>query len=170
MDANEAADGVEGGNGAQIATSFFPPPPQVYTKYTEHNLALLAVLEQHQLAEGEEPWESLDAAQRMERQNTILREHLNDQDVSMQEDDDGAGVEREGEGQELLPDFDLLAELGKPNIDLIEEDGGYTVFGQTWPIPDVMPTLEQLGIPTLYPPGAAGKLGSTHSFSHLTHF
>lgn len=56
-----------------------------------------------------------------------------------------------------LPDFDLKRELEPPNVDWIEEDGGYTVFGQLWPIPDKTPTLEELGIPVLYPPDNADR-------------
>ncbi|KAJ1021649.1 hypothetical protein NDA16_003785 [Ustilago loliicola] len=92
----------------------------------------------------------------MERQNTILRQHLDSSkgkaeaegdDVGMTAVDRGVRAATEGD----LPDFDLKKELEPPNVDWIEEDGGYTAFGQLWPIPEVTPTLEQLGIPVLYP-------------------
>ncbi|SPO31262.1 related to MED7 - member of RNA Polymerase II transcriptional regulation mediator complex [Ustilago trichophora] len=143
-------------NSNQISTSFFPPPPQVYKKFTKRNLRYLEILNSHKLAEGEAPWVELSPSQRLERQNAILRqsassakrvEHEQGEDVDM------APVGEEGsETTSLkLPDFDLKKELEPPNVDWIEEDGGYTVFGQLWPIPDVTPTLEQLGIPVLYP-------------------
>ncbi|CBQ69940.1 related to MED7-member of RNA Polymerase II transcriptional regulation mediator complex [Sporisorium reilianum SRZ2] len=156
---DRAGDGVAAtgaSNSNQISTSFFPPPPQVYKKFTKRNLRYLEVLNSHKLADNEPSWYQLTTAQRIERQNDILRRHASssrstaqqqDEDVDMNpiEDDTGATTADE------LPEFDLKAELEPPNVDWIEEDGGYTVFGQLWPIPDVTPTLEQLGIPVLYP-------------------
>ncbi|GAC95404.1 hypothetical protein PHSY_002979 [Pseudozyma hubeiensis SY62] len=144
-------------NSNQISTSFFPPPPQVYKNFTKRNLRYLDILNSHPLADGEPSWDQLDATQRLERQSAILRQHTSTSKTSAQEqqddDVDMAVVEDSAndQGSDELPDFDLKAELEPPNVDWIEEDGGYTVFGQLWPIPDVMPSLEQLGIPVLYP-------------------
>ncbi|KAJ9475533.1 Mediator of RNA polymerase II transcription subunit 7 [Pseudozyma hubeiensis] len=145
-------------NSNQISTSFFPPPPQVYKKFTKRNLRYLDILNSHALANDEPSWDQLDATQRLERQNAILRHHTSTTSktsASEQQDDDVdmAVVEdiADDQGSDGLPDFDLKAELEPPNVDWIEEDGGYTVFGQLWPIPDVTPSLEQLGIPVLYP-------------------
>ncbi|KAJ1019307.1 hypothetical protein NDA13_006224 [Ustilago tritici] len=143
-------------NSNQISTSFFPPPPQIYKKFTKRNLRYLEVLESHTLAEDEAPWGQLTLSQRMERQNAILGQHLDS--AKGKTDSEGEDVEMTAVGADDtearirdLPDFDLKKELKPPNVDWIEEDGGYTVFGQLWPIPDVTPTLEQLGIPVLYP-------------------
>ncbi|EPQ27255.1 uncharacterized protein PFL1_05178 [Pseudozyma flocculosa PF-1] len=167
------ANGTAGA--AQISTSFFPPPPQVYLKYTRRNLALLSVLQSHRLGPEETPWEFLDPEARMQRQTGILRDHLRQvrarkrrrklekaddahahdaggDDVKMQEAGFADGDEEAANDDEELPDFDLLLELDRPKVEWIEEDGGYTVFGQHWPIPDVTPTLEELGIPTILPP------------------
>ena len=155
-----AADGSAAGpsNSNQISTSFFPPPPQVYKKFTKRNLRYLDVLNSHKLSEEEPSWDQLTPVQRLERQNEILRQHgslsnSSEQQQQQQEDVDMAPVEDSTGNTAIndLPDFDLKAELEPPNVDWIEEDGGYTVFGQLWPIPDVTPTLEQLGIPVLYP-------------------
>lgn len=151
--------GANENNAAQISTSFFPPPPQVYKRFTKRNLRLLQVLNSHPLVEGDVPWDQLDFQQRLERQNRILSDHLRrnvgpnsgDEMDEDQRDDEKAAEEYD------LPDFDLKLELEPPNVDLIEQDGGYTVFGQLWPIPDVTPTLEELGIPVLYPRGNADR-------------
>lgn len=143
-------------NSNQISTSFFPPPPQIYKKFTKRNLRYLEVINSHKLADDEVPWNQLTLTQRMERQNTILRQHIDSSKGKAEADGDDVEMEVIGDGapsaaESGLPDFDLKKELEPPNVDWIEEDGGYTVFGQLWPIPDVTPTLEQLGIPVLYP-------------------
>lgn len=140
-------------NSYQISTSFFPPPPQIYKKFTKRNLRYLDILNSRKLADGETPWEQLTSSQRLERQNSILRQHLSSS--KKQDDSEGGDVDMDPVSEDSphddLPDFDLKKDLEPPNVDWIEEDGGYTVFGQLWPIPDVTPTLEQLGIPVLYP-------------------
>ncbi|KAF6767036.1 Mediator complex, subunit Med7 [Kalmanozyma brasiliensis GHG001] len=145
-------------NSNQISTSFFPPPPQVYKKFTKRNLRYLEILNSHPLADDETPWEELNAAERLKRQTAILRQHgflllgrSNDKQEGEDVEMDAVEGHDAGANAADLPDFDLKADLEPPNVDWIEEDGGYTVFGQLWPIPDVTPTLEQLGIPVLYP-------------------
>ena len=143
-------------NSNQISTSFFPPPPQVYKKFTKRNLKYLEIVNSHPLADGEAQWDGLTPPQRLERQNAVLKQSgLRSKPEGSQEGDDVEMAPLEEDGAEAtsvaLPDFDLKRELEPPNVDWIEEDGGYTVFGQLWPIPDVTPTLEQLGIPVLYP-------------------
>lgn len=152
------ADAVAAGpsSSKQISTSFFPPPPQVYKKFTKRNLRYLDVLNSHKLAEDEAPWDQLSAVQRLERQNEILRNNIKHAGSKSKQDGDDVEMASVEHGDEAalaagLPDFDLKKELEPPSVDWIEEDGGYTVFGQLWPIPDVTPTLEQLGIPVLYP-------------------
>lgn len=141
-------------NSNQISTSFFPPPPQIYKKFTKRNLRFLGTLNSHTLSSEESPWDQLNPTQRLERQNKILRHHLAESKAS-KDDREGEDIEMapfdEQASDTELPDFDLIKELSPPNVDWIEEDGGYTVFGQFWPIPDTTPTLTQLGIPVLYP-------------------
>nr|CDI56001.1 related to MED7-member of RNA Polymerase II transcriptional regulation mediator complex [Melanopsichium pennsylvanicum 4] len=159
MQQDDSNDALAAGpsNSNQISTSFFPPPPQIYKKFTKRNLRYLEVLDSHKLAVGEAPWEELTSAQRMERQNAILTQHVSTLTSGGKVDQGGDDVEMVPMDEERtkaapvsLPDFDVQKELTHPNVDWIEQDGGYTVFGQLWPIPDVAPTLEQLGIPVLY--------------------
>jgi len=49
-----------------------------------------------------------------------------------------------------VPDWDLT-ELERPRADWIIEEGGYNTFGDRWPIPERHPTLEEGGLPQLYP-------------------
>ncbi|CDS01058.1 related to MED7-member of RNA Polymerase II transcriptional regulation mediator complex [Sporisorium scitamineum] len=159
MNGEHEGDGVDRQDDGAVAgtsRSFFPPPPQVYKKFTKRNLRYLEVLNSHKVADGEPSWEQLTAEQRLERQNDILRQHRSSSRTNAQQQDEDinmASVEEDTGATTVddLPDFDLKAELEPPNVDWIEEDGGYTVFGQLWPIPDTAPTLEQLGIPVLYP-------------------
>ncbi len=140
--AQDAGDNAVAGpsNSNQISTSFFPPPPQIYKKFTKRNLRYLEVLNSHKFANNEASWEQLTPSQRLERQAAILRQHAS---ASKQASEvEGGDVEMAPVGEDAaessqldLPDFDLKKELEPPNVDWIEEDGGYTVFGQLWPIP-----------------------------------
>ncbi|KAH9851861.1 MED7 protein-domain-containing protein [Lenzites betulinus] len=49
-----------------------------------------------------------------------------------------------------VPDWPL-AQLEKPRVDWILEDGHYTVFGDTWFIKEKIPSLAELGGQQLYP-------------------
>lgn len=42
------------------------------------------------------------------------------------------------------------ADLDPPNVDWIVEDGSYSVFGETWPIDEKLPTLEDMGVPEMF--------------------
>ncbi|GAA6055266.1 hypothetical protein JCM3770_001516 [Rhodotorula araucariae] len=42
------------------------------------------------------------------------------------------------------------AELDPPNPDWIIEDGSYAVFGETWPIDEKLPTLEEMGVAEMF--------------------
>lgn len=44
------------------------------------------------------------------------------------------------------------AELEPPNIDWIVEEGNYSVFGETWPIEEKLPTLAEMGVRELFDP------------------
>ncbi|PWN51415.1 hypothetical protein IE53DRAFT_386211 [Violaceomyces palustris] len=160
----------QSGPSQAISTSFFPPPPSVYGKFTSRNLRLLRVVQSHQLGPEEKPWDQLEPQERIQRQNVILRKHYEklklvagdggfekDGDATMKDEERIQPSHHQGEGDFPLPDFDLMLELEKPRVDWIEQDGHYHVFGQTWPIPDVTPTLEELGIPTLHPPGVSDR-------------
>lgn len=116
-------------------TSVFPPPPSMYKLFSKQNMAWLAVLRKYK---GEADWTHLDAEARLEAQRTVLQ--------------------RAVEGIDALTDhipmnLDLERELLPPRVDWIEEDGGYQLFGQRWPIPDIAPSLDQLGIPRYFPEG-----------------
>ncbi|KDQ07602.1 hypothetical protein BOTBODRAFT_119857 [Botryobasidium botryosum FD-172 SS1] len=49
-----------------------------------------------------------------------------------------------------VPEWNLT-ELERPRADWIIEEGGYNTFGDRWPIPERHPTLEEGGLPQLYP-------------------
>lgn len=72
--------------------------------------------------------------------------------------------ERAGDGVDIaaLNQYDVLsnqtdvpewsiATLEKPRVDWILEDGHYTVFGDTWPVKETIPSLAELGGHQLYP-------------------
>ncbi|KAI0634257.1 MED7 protein-domain-containing protein [Trametes polyzona] len=95
----------------------FPSPPSHYTRYTSHNLKLLALLR-----ERAGPDADLYA--------------LNQYEVLSDQTD--------------VPDWPL-AQLEKPRVDWILEEGHYTVFGDTWFIKEKIPSLAELGGHQLYP-------------------
>lgn len=66
----------------------------------------------------------------------------------------------------------LRADLDPPNVDWIVEEGSYSVFGETWPIDEKVPTLQEMGVPEMFDPNAgalsvspclAGSSSSFHS-------
>ena len=130
------------------STAIFPPPPAVFRRFTEANILWLGVLrdvwrerDSAKATGGEstgnhvavaDPWLTEAPEKRLELQRDAL------QSISAE-----LNVE--------LPDFDLAIELTPPHIDWIEQDGGYTLFGRRWPLPEATPTLDELGIPRLFP-------------------
>lgn len=42
------------------------------------------------------------------------------------------------------------SELAPPNVDWIIEDGSYSVFGETWPIEEHLPTLQEMGLSEMF--------------------
>lgn len=46
------------------------------------------------------------------------------------------------------------AELEPPNPEWILEGGAYQVFGETWPVEEVLPTLEEMGVTEMFVRGA----------------
>lgn len=44
------------------------------------------------------------------------------------------------------------AELEPPNIDWIVEEGSYSVFGETWPVEEKLPSLAEMGVQELFDP------------------
>ena len=117
------------------STSVFPPPPSVYQRFTEENCLWLDVLRGELRKEDKEGvYHSLGDEERKELQDTLLKQV----------------VAREGSDGLELPTDDLH-ELLPPNVHWIEEDGGYQLFGQRWPIPEVTPSLQDLGITRLFP-------------------
>ena len=118
-------------------TSVFPPPPSAFRRFTAENAAWLALLQAH----GGVACDADAVDERLAVQRTVLEAALRDTPV-----DKRAAL--------ILPEFDLERELLPPRIDWIEEDGGYMLYGQRWPIPDVSPSLDQLGIPRMFPDSA----------------
>lgn len=126
---------ADGGDGvAPGSTSFYPPPPAVFRRFTEENLLWLEVLRRER-ASAPADWDAVSLEERRAMQHGLLERGLGKSDV--------AGAE--------LPDFDLQLALEPPNVQWVEQDGGYQLFGQRWPIPETTPTLEELGIPRMFP-------------------
>ncbi|KZT56721.1 hypothetical protein CALCODRAFT_497039 [Calocera cornea HHB12733] len=65
-------------------------------------------------------------------------------------------------GEQDLPEWDL-AELDPPRADWIVEEGGYSSFGDFFPIPSREPTLEEVGLIQLYDPNARDRRPALHS-------
>ncbi|GAA5877842.1 hypothetical protein JCM3774_000193 [Rhodotorula dairenensis] len=40
--------------------------------------------------------------------------------------------------------------LDPPDVDWIVHDGSYSVFGETWPVNEVSPTLQEMGVPEMF--------------------
>ncbi|WFD00654.1 hypothetical protein MYAM1_003405 [Malassezia yamatoensis] len=126
-------------------TSVFPPPPKTYEVFTEENVLWLQVLQAELDRSGQrESFRSMAPEDRRALQTQLLQD-ASDRDL------DGTDDASKKERDVVLPDIDLI-ELMPPDISWIEQDGGYQLFGQRWPIPEATPTLEQLGIPRMFPP------------------
>ncbi|GAA5866507.1 hypothetical protein JCM8547_000647 [Rhodosporidiobolus lusitaniae] len=52
----------------------------------------------------------------------------------------------------------LRKDLEPPNVEWIVEEGSYSVFGETWPIDEKLPTLEEMGVKEMFERGADRKL------------
>ncbi|TCD60046.1 Mediator of RNA polymerase II transcription subunit 7 [Steccherinum ochraceum] len=104
----------------------FPSPPSHYTNYTTHNLKLLELLRERSTStqEGGESSEPPDLSQ------VNQHEALSDQTD--------------------VPEWPLQ-QLEKPRVDWILEEGHYTVFGDTWFVKDVIPSLGEQGGQQFYP-------------------
>ncbi|GAA5912323.1 hypothetical protein JCM6882_002559 [Rhodosporidiobolus microsporus] len=48
-------------------------------------------------------------------------------------------------------------EMEPPNVDWIVEEGSYSVFGETWPIEEKLPSLEEMGVVEMFERGADRK-------------
>ncbi|KAI5477729.1 Mediator complex, subunit Med7 [Pseudohyphozyma bogoriensis] len=51
---------------------------------------------------------------------------------------------------EIEPDSVKREELEPPNVDWVVERGSYAVFGETWPVEEVSPTLEEMGVTEMF--------------------
>ncbi|BGP35302.1 hypothetical protein JCM10296v2_007137 [Rhodotorula toruloides] len=49
------------------------------------------------------------------------------------------------------------SEMEPPNIDWIVEEGNYSVFGETWPVDEKVPTLEEMGVQEMFDRNADRK-------------
>lgn len=64
---------------------------------------------------------------------------------------------------ELLPPIDgepacLAAELLPPDVEAIVQRGAYEVFGETWPVEEVLPSLTDMGVEELFDRGAGESI------------
>ena len=44
----------------------------------------------------------------------------------------------------------LAKELEPPNVDWIIEEGSYSVFGETWPVNEQLPSLTEMGVKEMF--------------------
>lgn len=118
-------------------TSVFPPPPAVYAQFTEENVLWRSVLhDEFERAGLAHAYAAAAPDERRAMQTQLLT--------------DACARDAHGAPMPALPDTDLH-ELEPPNVAWIEEDGGYQLFGQRWPIPEATPSLEALGIRRMFP-------------------
>lgn len=50
--------------------------------------------------------------------------------------------------------------LEPPDVGLILQGGSYSVFGETWPVEEVLPSLHELGVRELFDPTAGSSSSS----------
>lgn len=99
----------------ETMSSFFPSPPAGYTRFTDINIALAKRLVGHADFKADLTHETSPTWR--EQQSTLL-----------------AALKANQETIDELKDLDLRTLVRPPNIDLIEEDGHWTAFGQVWPV------------------------------------
>ncbi|THH17769.1 hypothetical protein EUX98_g9064 [Antrodiella citrinella] len=104
----------------------FPSPPSHYTNYTSHNLKLLELLRERAPASNEPEAEASPSDFSQLNQHEVLSD------------------------QQDVPEWPLQ-QLEKPRVDWILEEGHYSVFGDTWFIKDVIPSLGEQGGQQFYP-------------------
>lgn len=160
-----AAEGLEGetqqqqqqqGGGGQVVASLYPPVPSVYARFTRQNIHRYRTL-RDRLGADESlrlVWNEIEPSERIRRQQAVLEEADANQAATINKDE-----EREVDDAPLLPsllpapDWDLMLEMGVPNVDWIEEDGYYSCFGDRWPIVEQLPNLADTGVRQLYEAG-----------------
>ncbi|KAI0803313.1 MED7 protein-domain-containing protein [Irpex lacteus] len=74
----------------------------------------------------------------------LLKERVGDNDLATANQADILADQTD------VPDWPL-AQLEKPRVDWMMEEGQYTVFGDTWFVKDTIPSLAELGGHQLYP-------------------
>lgn len=92
----------------------FPSPPSHYTRYSDHNLKLLALLRARQHASAGESEQLPSATTQVE----LIKDETD------------------------VPEWPL-EELEKPRVDWILEDGEYVVFGEPWQVGLLKPLLQR---------------------------
>ncbi|KAL4401381.1 RNA polymerase II transcription regulator [Malassezia pachydermatis] len=107
-------------------TSVFPPPPSVYRHFTLANAAWLDLLQSCKANDA-----------------TLLADAQASEEARIAEQTKALTMAK-GALPYAPPTIDLERTLSPPKVEWIEEDGGYQLFGQRWPIPDTAPSLEQL--------------------------
>ncbi|KAL4241620.1 Mediator of RNA polymerase II transcription subunit 7 [Abortiporus biennis] len=111
----------------------FPSPPSHYNNYTTHNLKLLELLKERVTTRKEEA-EGEGGGEEKEKVADLTQ--VNQHEILSDQTD--------------IPDWPLI-QLEKPRADWILEEGHYTVFGDTWFVKEVIPSLGEQGGHQLYP-------------------
>ena len=60
------------------------------------------------------------------------------------------------------------AELEPPRVDWIIQGGSYSVFGDTWPVEEVLPTLQEQGVKEMFERGQGEKRSTTLRHRHTS--
>lgn len=128
-------------------TSVFPPPPSVYRHFTLANAAWLDLLQSCKANDA-----------------TLLADAQASEEARIAEQTKALTMAK-GALPYAPPTIDLERTLSPPKVEWIEEDGGYQLFGQRWPIPDTAPSLEQLGIRPLFSADDLGMYTLAHDRS-----
>lgn len=179
VEADDVGVAAAEGGPTQVAHSLYPTPPSVFARFTRDNVARLQCLteaKERDQRTGAFDWVHANPQQRIARQQVILEEAAvkrREEGVRKEEADQGGQNDEAEEGDEkrekqrsippdLLPapDWDVLLAMESPNVGWIEEDGHYTCFGEQWPVEETLPSLEQVGMPQLYPHSVVGQSGT----------
>jgi len=121
--------GPSGSTGAapQLMSSFFPSPPSTYAQYTPQNLALAKRLVAYPSYQADvDDWQG--------QQERILVDELKVEQSVV----------------DAVRDVNLRWLVTPPDAALIEADGHWMAYGQAWPINEVLPSLEEMGVKQLF--------------------
>ncbi|PWN89324.1 hypothetical protein FA10DRAFT_267895 [Acaromyces ingoldii] len=161
----QPAENEGGGQQGQVVASLYPPIPGVYARFTRQNIHRYRVLRDRLDDAMREEWNEIEPSERIKRQGLLLEEAESalaaERGGALDVDPQG---KTENEQPSLLPapDWDVMLEMGGPNVDWIEQDGYYSCFGDRWPIDEQLPNLQDTGVRQMYEPGIRDRRPTLH--------